>query len=636
MGTQSDRGKNITDLTSNFIVLYRLRILRNCDHTNKQVHRKSCIICNTTSTMSNHESGAIANRPDPARTIQAQSNPVKNGSRLTELNLWQLRKESRRKEAKRRGWSTPSTGSDEMPLDPVAWLRTRPKADTEMERVAQQDSMRYNERLAELERTGNTDGAIRVGNKWIFLDNTGRAKRQRSGDDEEDSFVDSQEPRADERSAAMFDDHQVGDDVQHVRPEYDEIDGGARGLRGLSHKDTDTPISRDPKDKSLFTWSNEDQRPSKRQKIGNGSPFGSSEPPHSRFSTTPLFKETRPLFYHDNTTDKQEELDIVAASGGLSGPHPDGLSGDNAMNPTSQQQATKSSLLNPVPPRRNDATETFATLPSTRERQVPVKSTTAGSGLLGLSKMPTAPFPHSSEPIQKSRTPTTAVQSQQSQSGLFASFYRPDPATSAPPSRNLRLGPQALFAKPPQAGTNHNPESKSSLEDTSKHSSIDTKLERAVEPRNANDITHPLNEEPLLDLETHLPANFPRYYTPKGAGHLNETGLYLSRARYIISLAGPPLSDMTYGIIVVPFGEEELVLCGHSRSCDVDVGPGDGDGDQVADGSDDIDMQASRRLRDLVEDSQATRPEGLGNLSWEGQGGASLASSDSVNGQHGH
>ncbi|KAJ2981002.1 hypothetical protein NUW58_g6797 [Xylaria curta] len=42
--------------------------------------------------------------------------------------------------------------------------------------------------------------------------------------------------------------------------------------------------------------------------------------------------------------------------------------------------------------------------------------------------------------------------------------------------------------------------------------------------------------------------------------NMNEISAYLANASYVISLGGPPLADLKYGIIVLPVGEESLLF----------------------------------------------------------------------------
>lgn len=54
-----------------------------------------------------------------------------------------------------------------------------------------------------------------------------------------------------------------------------------------------------------------------------------------------------------------------------------------------------------------------------------------------------------------------------------------------------------------------------------------------------------------------LPHDFPRYLA---AHRMTEVAAYLANASYVISVGGPPLADLKYGIIVVPVGEESLLF----------------------------------------------------------------------------
>jgi hypothetical protein len=41
---------------------------------------------------------------------------------------------------------------------------------------------------------------------------------------------------------------------------------------------------------------------------------------------------------------------------------------------------------------------------------------------------------------------------------------------------------------------------------------------------------------------------------------MNEIAAYLANASYVVSLGGPPLADLKYGVIIVPAGEEPLLF----------------------------------------------------------------------------
>jgi hypothetical protein len=71
-----------------------------------------------------------------------------------------------------------------------------------------------------------------------------------------------------------------------------------------------------------------------------------------------------------------------------------------------------------------------------------------------------------------------------------------------------------------------------------------------------------------------------------------EVSAYLASATYVASLCGPPLRDMAYGVIIVPAGEEALLL-GNWRSF-----------------ADDADDEAARALKhDVLEKSRAVRED---------------------------
>ncbi len=41
---------------------------------------------------------------------------------------------------------------------------------------------------------------------------------------------------------------------------------------------------------------------------------------------------------------------------------------------------------------------------------------------------------------------------------------------------------------------------------------------------------------------------------------MNEIAAYLANASYVVSLGGPLLADLKYGVIIVPSGEEPLLF----------------------------------------------------------------------------
>lgn len=63
-----------------------------------------------------------------------------------------------------------------------------------------------------------------------------------------------------------------------------------------------------------------------------------------------------------------------------------------------------------------------------------------------------------------------------------------------------------------------------------------------------------------------VPAWFPAHRSIDG---FIELGSYLASSAYAVSLGGPPLPDLKYGIIVVPVGDESLLLSGYGDCCNV-------------------------------------------------------------------
>lgn len=59
------------------------------------------------------------------------------------------------------------------------------------------------------------------------------------------------------------------------------------------------------------------------------------------------------------------------------------------------------------------------------------------------------------------------------------------------------------------------------------------------------------------DLSSLFPPDFPRFHSIHS---LNDFGAYLANASYMVSVGGPPLTDIKYGIILVPAGEERLLF----------------------------------------------------------------------------
>ncbi|KAL2017281.1 hypothetical protein VTK56DRAFT_2350 [Thermocarpiscus australiensis] len=93
--------------------------------------------------------------------------------------------------------------------------------------------------------------------------------------------------------------------------------------------------------------------------------------------------------------------------------------------------------------------------------------------------------------------------------------------------------------------------------------------------------------------EPRLPSNFPAYYSTQ---NMNEIAAYLANASYVAALGGPPLSDLKYGIIIVPAGEESLLF---GRSPDFVIS------EEFRDAIDDAnrDYQRALRMHDPDKDS---------------------------------
>ena len=64
-------------------------------------------------------------------------------------------------------------------------------------------------------------------------------------------------------------------------------------------------------------------------------------------------------------------------------------------------------------------------------------------------------------------------------------------------------------------------------------------------------------DKPSKAAEPRFPPNFPTY---RATQSLNEAGAFLANASYFISVGGPPLADIKYGIIAVPVGEEGVLF----------------------------------------------------------------------------
>jgi hypothetical protein len=67
-----------------------------------------------------------------------------------------------------------------------------------------------------------------------------------------------------------------------------------------------------------------------------------------------------------------------------------------------------------------------------------------------------------------------------------------------------------------------------------------------------------------MEQDTAVPEIFSRHRMVHG---LPEIGQYLGSSKYVISLGGPPLADLKYGIVIFPAGEEDLLFCNKEEDC---------------------------------------------------------------------
>ncbi|ROV94533.1 hypothetical protein VMCG_08195 [Cytospora schulzeri] len=67
----------------------------------------------------------------------------------------------------------------------------------------------------------------------------------------------------------------------------------------------------------------------------------------------------------------------------------------------------------------------------------------------------------------------------------------------------------------------------------------------------------PLPQIQPTDVASLFPPEFPRFQSVQ---NVNDIGAYLANASYIVSVGGPPVSDLKYGVILVPLGEERLLF----------------------------------------------------------------------------
>lgn len=67
----------------------------------------------------------------------------------------------------------------------------------------------------------------------------------------------------------------------------------------------------------------------------------------------------------------------------------------------------------------------------------------------------------------------------------------------------------------------------------------------------------PLPQVQSTNLASLFPPDFPRFHPVQ---NLNDVGAYLANASYVVSVGGPPLTDLKYGIVLVPVGDENLLF----------------------------------------------------------------------------
>lgn len=84
---------------------------------------------------------------------------------------------------------------------------------------------------------------------------------------------------------------------------------------------------------------------------------------------------------------------------------------------------------------------------------------------------------------------------------------------------------------------------------------VDIRAPRASTKPSPGKATMP--EGPSTDVASLFPPEFPRFQSVQ---NVNDIGAYLANASYIVSVGGPPVSDLKYGVILVPLGEERLLF----------------------------------------------------------------------------
>ncbi|KAM7212049.1 hypothetical protein V8F06_012581 [Rhypophila decipiens] len=601
--------------------------------------------------------------PIPNRHVasdHATSEPsAEAGAKLSEINLWHLRRETRKAEAKRKGRSIKSdqsTESDPMPRDPALPL-VKPSSEEvvgiDWAKLNKEAARKGNPNQSErdrylLDRSVARRAAVKFEDGWVFgLDNIEARWKQGVRWGAKPAAVTYQEKQTrdlnltkkrpvDELEASEDDDPSTKRQRVESHATF-----GYPGVFSSSYKgDTDPKAPEtgysavQQHDKSTFRslfgtpaaikeTSSSASISQEQSLFGHIPPRPAAEPePSSLFGpvpTKPSAKlEQSSLFGFNNQTRRFSKEP----------PTTSGLFGFNDITPADSivVQASEDATTKPRP-----TSSLFSFIDATPVDSLAVQASEGAinkppptSGLFGVNN--TTPDNNDSLAVQAS---------------TYATTYPQDHAPSGKLDMDAYLSMPNLFGRPPQDNPTKTkatnvptpkpikpvPVSGSNQQPTKAQSTftMGTMQERFFESADANEILHPLDEPPNetgapLDLESYLPPQFPRYYETR---HLNETSLFLSRAKYFISLGGPPLRDMTYGIVVVPFGEERLLLCGHSitHGCDK-CEPGRDENNATVekengDNAAEKELEESRLLREVVEDHKAKKKWWKGDPSWD-------------------
>ncbi|KAM7188426.1 hypothetical protein V8F33_010677 [Rhypophila sp. PSN 637] len=575
----------------------------------------------------NHR-GAPENAPSPPSSDA--------GTKLTDYNLWQLRKESRDAEAKRKGRSVGSDQSTE-PYSPARDVRFKPST-VEVPRIDWDALNAEVSKTYKREPSPSDKARVKFEDGWVFGLNNIRARvaaemaavtyqekqsgglnpnkkrplDESSGDDGSSTKRQRVEPHATFGYPGVFSSSYKGPDSNPKAPEASSPPvqihekSTFRSIFGTPAVKDSESISSGALSQQQSAFGHFPPKPSPKPEssslFGPVPPKPSAKLPVDELSLFGYRIQTAQFPKRQPTTSGLSDFNDTAPA--------DSLAAQASEYATTKPQPT-SALFGFIDATPVDSLALQASDNATTKPPPP-------SGLFGFSHAP--PADNDSLVIQASTHPTTKPPNHAIAATVDMAAYLSTPNLFGAPSppqdkpSNTKTAPAQKPMKRMEPWVYTMPHQK-----THSTFSMDTMAERFFEPTNANDVIHPLDEaDAPLDLESYLPPQFPRYYETR---HLNETSLFLSRAKYFISLGGPPLRDMTYGIIVVPFGEERLLLCGHSitHGCDK-CEPGDkdtvgeGNGDKVAE----KELEESRGLREIVEDQKAEKKWWKGDPSWDG------------------